>query len=389
MSAITTRLPFSRTGPADEPSTTETLLLPPQTTPFTPPHNAYCELSVYCKDLTHSDGLVPLSSGLACQAVNALGEGKIGFETRCFPDGYFTLFNNMYEEIGQELGTTAAEEPGWSTLAYPGSACLSGWTTACVTAVTDGNSEYSQAWCCPPDSWTCMPSESNGGLSVRSGRYCASAVTLSTEVWMAWDPPYTDPVDHERYSTWIAPMRGLPTGFAATVYHEVFPLQLTMASSMPSGTNTNQGSDSDASSAGGSSNPVTVVFGGVIVGIAIGTALGVLGALCGAIFLYRRRRKRRTVRSSNDEDPTPSPQNDELMPEKPEPEGDPAAQAKDMIQMAELDVGASRSEINGSGPELRRATVSPLSSFGLDPMGSDEISPSSDSRHESIFEMSG
>ncbi|KAI1471555.1 uncharacterized protein F4812DRAFT_455666 [Daldinia caldariorum] len=384
--SITTRLPFSRTSSSSADDEFATLLLPPQTTPFTPSHNADCTLSVYCKDLTYADGAIHLRSGLACQAVNVLGRAKIWYEPRCFPDGYFTLFNNMYKEIDEGMGTAAAlEEPRWSTLAYPGSACLDDWTTACVTAVTDGVSQYSQAWCCPRGSWTCVSSGNDAGPSVRSGRYCASVMGMSsTEVWMVWDPPYTEPEGNGQYSTWTAVIGGAPAEYAATVYHEVFPLQLAVTSSvsdMPSSTNTSQ-------EPGGNSNSVSVLFGGVVVGIAIGTALGVLGALCGAIFLYRRRRKRRAGHN-NSGGPGPSPQLDETAADKPEPEGGSAAQAKETTQIAELDAGASRSELNGSGIELRCATVSPLSSFGPDPIGSDGISPSTDSRHNTVFEMSG
>ncbi|KAI1799344.1 hypothetical protein F4811DRAFT_568350 [Daldinia bambusicola] len=374
--SITTRLPFSRT-----PS------LPPQTTPFTPPRNADCTLSVYCKDLTYADGSTHLRTSLTCQAVNVFGRAKIWFEPRCFPDGYFTLFDNMYKEVDEGIGTDAAlEEPRWSTLAYPGSACLDNWTTACVTAVTDGVSEYSQAWCCPSGSWTCVSSGNDAGPSVPSGRYCASVMDMSlTEVvWMVWDPPYTELDMEGQYSTWVAVVSGWPAEFAPTVYHEVFPLQLTATSSaagMPSSASTSQ-------EPGGNSNSVSVLFGGVIVGIAIGTALGVLGALCGAIILYRRRRKRR-IGHSNGGDPEPSPQIDEPVADKTKPKGGSAAQAKETTQIAELDAGASRPELNGSGSELRRATVSPLSSFSPDPIGSDAISPSADSRHNTVFKVSG
>ncbi|KAI2634276.1 hypothetical protein GGS26DRAFT_590119 [Hypomontagnella submonticulosa] len=215
------------------------LTLPPQTTPFTPSPDVDCTMSVLCEDLTYSnyaDGSQSLS-GMPCQALNKLGRRELGTQTACFPEGYISLFAPLTSEIytGTDSGIpSVTKSPESLTLAYPGSACISGWTTACTTTVAAEGSEYPQAWCCPPGSWTCATeqprvagvSREDPGEGAATGRYCASAMTEPSEIWMSWDPPVTLS-DDGSYKSWTASVTAEPLESAATVFHPVFPLQLT------------------------------------------------------------------------------------------------------------------------------------------------------------------
>lgn len=127
--------------------------LPPQITPFSfdGPGDP-CRLSVYCPYLAYY-AYVKSSGALwqnVCQGVQTGG----GFGTKlihreeCYPSGYFTIFPNMGDLIYYP-GKRQPDEGSRSTLAYPGTACLSGWTTACTTTLTHEGAPFSQAWCCP------------------------------------------------------------------------------------------------------------------------------------------------------------------------------------------------------------------------------------------------
>ncbi|KAI0378460.1 hypothetical protein F5Y04DRAFT_291040 [Hypomontagnella monticulosa] len=218
---------------------------PPQTTPFTPPHSADCTMSVLCEHLTYSnyaDGNQSLS-GMSCQAVNRLGRREVGTQTACFPEGYLTIFKSTSETHSGTKSTKIlpTESPGSLTLAYPGSACISGWTTACTTTITARGSKDPQTWCCPPGSWTCASQQPHiAAFSLHSsqeeaavtGRYCASVMTEATEIWMSWDPPMTLS-DDGMYHTWTASVTAEPTQSAATVFHPVFPLRDVRGTNVP------------------------------------------------------------------------------------------------------------------------------------------------------------
>ncbi|KAI2784043.1 hypothetical protein F4815DRAFT_265330 [Daldinia loculata] len=179
-----------------------------------------------------------------------------------------------------------------------------------------------------------------------------------------------------------------PTEYAATRYHRAFPLQLTAVPDVP-----NESSGMDLTSASGdqtsSASSFPILSGGAIAGIEVGVTVCILGALCGAIVLYRRRRGKRRTGDDDGGDSRSNPPGDDPLLDKPELEGSSMARAREVMPKVELDAAASRTELSGSGPESRRGTVSPFSSLSPNPAGSDMIFPLVDSRHKSIFEMSG
>lgn len=68
-----------------------------------------------------------------------------------------------------------------STLAYPGTACLSRWAPACNVAVAASGRKHTQVWCCPESDFECV----TGGNPYGPGeRLCSSLLSTSTEVWV-------------------------------------------------------------------------------------------------------------------------------------------------------------------------------------------------------------
>ncbi|KAI2631982.1 hypothetical protein GGR54DRAFT_11371 [Hypoxylon sp. NC1633] len=355
-------------------STPTSLYLPPQITPFTPPADVDCSVSVYCKYLTYEVYTMfdHELSGLGCQGVNVIGPGMLAYETRCFPDGYFTIFDNLYEEIRQIPGTPT-EGPGSSTLAYPGTACLSGWTTACTTTLTNNGGAYPQAWCCPPGSWTCAANEHTGLDTVQliPGRYCASVLTGATDIYMTWDPPFTAQGGSEYY-TWPVEVTSEPSEYAATVYHRVFPLLLTAntfdAAAMPTTLDSNIAASDNAIVGPADDASVAALSKGAIAGIAIGAAVFVLGlGAVGVYVLFVRRRQNKNNLAGGSSSGADSPPDGHVSGDKSELGGNPVAEME------------AQNSGHGSG------TISPLSP---NPAGSNGMFPSPDSRHRSLFEMS-
>ncbi|KAH9892919.1 hypothetical protein F4778DRAFT_784382 [Xylariomycetidae sp. FL2044] len=226
------------------------LALPPQTTPFTPPiPEVSCGMSVYCPymyylaySLSSLAGSHPLehwpcvaaepsfssSSNPDDDAVENLPTG-LGIQTQCFPPEYWSVFP-LESEYGSLRGVMAtANEGGRSTEAFPGTACLKGWTAACTTTIWDRSSgsgsgsahAYPQVWCCPPGGWSCA-SETVFGEQFVPERLCRSLLTAATEIWMSYDPAFTSG-DIEAY-TWKASITAEPPEHGANVYHKVFPL---------------------------------------------------------------------------------------------------------------------------------------------------------------------
>ncbi|KAI0013334.1 hypothetical protein F4779DRAFT_565061 [Xylariaceae sp. FL0662B] len=368
-----------------------TITLPPQTTPYTVPSNPeLCRMSVYCKYMSHAYFAPrghPLS-GEICQAVHGrtADNGEITgvqYIESCYPDGYFTVFNDLFGEIRQ--ATSEPYEGASSTLAYPGTVCISDWTTACVTTVTHEDSLYTQAWCCPqgrPDGpWQCTDRQGDRDPGFL-GRHCISRMTESTPIWISWDPPAT--FGNMDYYTWTVTVNSVPAEYAASVYHSVFPLQYTANASTPA-------SGNNSTAATGGSQPVagSDLSRGAVAGIAVGVILFVLGILVASFFFYRKRKKAAT---GEPEQPPETEQATEIYRGKPELEGTLVAQAREVIPKAELDAGDSErqrptSELPAEGSQ--QGTISPLGSLSPNPTVSDGIYPSPESRHRSVFEMPG
>ncbi|KAI2610928.1 uncharacterized protein GGS25DRAFT_172956 [Hypoxylon fragiforme] len=433
------------TTPINTTSTTAPLTLPPQTTPFTPPADADCALSVYCPFLTYwlyTQGGHQLS-GMPCQALNKLDASEprqIGYRPECLPPGYYTLFDNLVTEMDPRIPGVPTESDGGSTRAYPGTACVSGWTTACTTTITaeinagDGGAEgtYPQAWCCPPGGWECTATEAIGV----PGRHCQSVMTEATNIWMTWDPPFTD-LTRGEYYTYPAGVTSEAKENGATIYHRVFPLQLTMvatAEATAEGGGSGGSSDAQQTSSGigdGDGDAIDsaaapALSKGAVAGIAVGVVLLVMLLGAGAfILLYRRRRKKKGEENgvgsgsggdgpeSTSEykpdalDPTLPPppllmtmtMTGGILGDKPELEGS-SVQLPHVLPKAELEARTPpgyhnhlrpSSELDASGPVSHRGTVSTMTGgyMSPNPTGGDGIFPSPDSRYRSVFEMPG
>ncbi|KAK6839883.1 hypothetical protein PG989_015751 [Apiospora arundinis] len=270
------------------PSTT-TDGLPTQITPFS--FNAPgdpCRLSVYCPFLSYyvyAKRPHQLAQQI-CRGVQTGGEfgTRLAHREECYPSGYFsTIFPADDGPVYPDEDQT--NEGDRSTLAYPGTACLSGWTTACTTTLNHEGALFPQAWCCPPGGWSCA---TRTGISDRVApqRLCQSPLSTSTTIWMTWDPAYT--LSGEDQYTWIATITNEEPQNAATVFHKVFPLQLTAG--VESTLGDGQGLPSVAAD-NGDDNPHSSLSKGVIAGIAVGSSVVVLCIVFGIILLFRRRKR--------------------------------------------------------------------------------------------------
>ncbi|KAK7946828.1 uncharacterized protein PG986_011149 [Apiospora aurea] len=339
-------------APVTEAPTTTANGLPTQVTPFS--FNAPgdpCQQSVYCPYISYR---------------NYLSSPNLFHSEKC---------------VGVQTGEPGFVEPSnegdRSTLAYPSTACLAGWTTACTTTLTHQGSPYSQAWCCPSGSWSCA---TETGVSDRAApqRLCQSPLSQSTTIWMTWDPPYSN--NGSDIYTWTATVTSEEPQNAATVFHKVFPLQLTTGVETTTG---GQGSPSETAGNAESDNSGGNLSQGAIAGISVGSALAVLFILFGMFLLYRRRKKRAPEpESAALQQPQPPQDHWEG---KPELDGSAAAPRPDEVPKMELDaVDAARAST------ALTASISELG--GLSPRSDgagDGGFPSPDSRHNHVFEMQG
>ncbi|KAI1083864.1 hypothetical protein F5B20DRAFT_525678 [Whalleya microplaca] len=371
------------------------ITLPPQTTPYIVPSNPeVCHLSVYCKQVSQVlyTSIDTLLSGQVCQAVHGMTAPNgaltgVGHITSCYPDGYFSVFDDLYDELW--YAPTEPYEGASSTLAYPGTACMSDWTTACTTTVTHEGSLFTQAWCCPHGSWQCTDRQRDR-QSGFLGRHCISRLTESTPIWITWDPPYSGSGDDEYY-TWTVIATSTAYEHAASVYHKVFPLQWTANTDTSTQPTTMPPND-----------PLPIIGSGglskgSIAGIAVSVVVFVLGVL-GALFFFYRRRKRATATKPEPGVPPNLPGfNSENAAEssgygKPELEGTSVPQAREVILKAELDARDSErqrpmSELPAEGSQ--QGTISPLGTLSPNPTVSDGTFPSPESRQKSVFELQG
>lgn len=191
---------------------------------------------------------------------------------------------------------------------------------------------------------------------------------------MTYDPPYTN--NGEEIYTWVATITSEEPQHAATVFHKVFPLQLT---AKVEGTGGEQGFSGDTP-ANGDSESQTGLSKGAIAGTAVGSSVVVLSIVFGIFLLFRRRKKR-----------TPEPEAYSAVQQQQDPwEGKPeldgtatAAQPRDAPK-SELDaVDAAREST------VLNASVSELGALSPRSIGAGDAFPSPESRHSRVFEMQG
>ncbi|RYO80147.1 hypothetical protein DL766_000410 [Monosporascus sp. MC13-8B] len=218
-----------------------TLVLEPQTTPFEQPSS--CSPSIYCWST------VP---GGDCAEIDRMVSTDVDIlRSECYPPDYTNVF--LYNEQPADL----------TTAAFPGDACISGWTTACSATVLgdDGSSAYPQTYCCPPGGYTC-------DMQWRR-RECVSSLNTPTVIWI--DNPTTS------YGFETTTFAGFGDGEEPIrIWRSAFPLMGTEAATTNSTT-----TDPESAS----------LAAGAIAGIAIGgaAAVAILAGL--GIWWWRKGRR--------------------------------------------------------------------------------------------------
>ncbi|TQN65511.1 hypothetical protein CSHISOI_09910 [Colletotrichum shisoi] len=180
----------------------------PQTEPFTP-SDTTCSIiprSIRCEEVKLED----ITSGYTCYGMQFVGETTTSIPTQCFPETYNEIWKpfDVFSDI--------------PSLAYPGTACLSGWTSACATTVQRaGGEQYFQTWCCP-SGWDCLTISS--GQNQIPHRECVSLLTTPTEIWIN-DIVTTRGSESIVSTSWRkVSLSNLPSGGPIVVNHPVFPL---------------------------------------------------------------------------------------------------------------------------------------------------------------------
>ncbi|KAK8029773.1 hypothetical protein PG993_011064 [Apiospora rasikravindrae] len=281
-----TQYPLQSGTPVGAP--TNTLWLPPQTTPFTHRQSAdsVCSASVRCYSNDDKSWCGP--------SYSYWGKDTLATTERypeCFPDGYYNL----------------DFEPA---AAYPGMECRAGWTTACETTFRANSQEVSQAWCCPGDGeYHC--STSRFDKLQRTGatmRVCVSRVTdltFAATTYTIVDPSAT-PAEVSRVgaSTWSSTV---PLEEAWPYRIQVFPLQLPAQTASPTTSAGSTDTTIVAKNATGAAEgrAGTALSKGQIAGIVVGSImfLSLIGTAILVLILIRRRRRHQRGVGDDGDDP--------------------------------------------------------------------------------------
>lgn len=160
-------------------------------------------------------------------------------------------------------------------LAYPGTACISDWTSACNTTIRLPGSQISQTWCCPSGGWTCL---TVSGLDVPY-RDCVSYISTPTDVWV--NVYTTSGTSEVKVATaWQKTfLSDLASSGPIKIKHPPFPLYGVIPSD-------------------GKDGAVGGLATGAIAGIAVGIVVVVLILIGITIFVCLRKRKERRLAQS-------------------------------------------------------------------------------------------
>ncbi|CAI0651506.1 unnamed protein product [Colletotrichum noveboracense] len=231
----------------------------PQTTPFTPPSDRCSAIprAIRCQDKPEE-----LTSGAICLADQIVDTSSATLPTECFPE--------TYDNIWRPVSNKFRDLPN---LAYPGSACISGWTTACITTVSLESAQHLlQTWCCP-SGWSCL-TVSPGDTPYRD---CVSYLSTPTEVWVN-NLATSGGTEVTLWSSWRkVSLSDLPSSGPLKLKHPPFPLYGRLPSN-----------GTEVADKGGLST-------GAIAGIVVGIVLVILILIGIAVFVCVRRRKERAA----------------------------------------------------------------------------------------------
>ncbi|TEA17079.1 hypothetical protein C8034_v000331 [Colletotrichum sidae] len=225
--------------------------LPPQTTPFTPPDSICTQFpkAIRCEGKPEEQD--PNSPCWALQYVESTGTS---LPSQCFPTSYVEIYRPVddFDDV--------------MSLAYPGTACISGWTTACTTKLERSSDNFVQTWCCPPGGWTCFTDPG----SQAPARGCVTTITAPTDAWFA-NVITTGRSDSTIKNSWRkVPSTDLPSRGIIMLQHPVLALDGRL-------NETNSESES--------------LSGGAIAGLVVGMVV-LLGLIGGGGFLWLRHRSR-------------------------------------------------------------------------------------------------
>ncbi|KAK7952744.1 uncharacterized protein PG986_008472 [Apiospora aurea] len=245
-------------------SPTNTIWLPPQTTPFTPPYKdgstLSCEATLNCWS-----GLYECYPGYSDPYLVSAKSLDID-RPECFPSWYY--------DIGTHL-----------SVAYPGTACISGWRSACATTFPDRGQTYSQVWCCPAGEFACTAAETYDATTIRM---CVSTVL--------------DPTGYIRNMPYRADLPGMSTVVISTSPGErpykywvsAFPLQVPAKTTSTVPITTEETTGSGSAAEGASASSAEDGTGHLSKGSLAGAiSASILAVLIAAAMIYAATRRRR------------------------------------------------------------------------------------------------
>ncbi|KAK7949542.1 hypothetical protein PG988_016181 [Apiospora saccharicola] len=275
---VFTRTPIGGTGAVD------TFWLPPQTTPFTPSgygRQLSCEPSIGCNNIGEC---WPSGCTTSCTPkwITTWPPSSASVDAtrpECFPTGYYS--------IGSHLD-----------VAYPGTACMSGWHSACATKFGFQGHTYSQIWCCPAGEFKCLATETTANSTMRA---CVSTGLNPREYDPLFAPDgYGDPT---AITTIVYPT--LPTGKGVLYKIDAIPLQIppkTTSSLLPLTTVSVTASIDYGPRETAASDPADEprqLSKGSIAGAISGSILGALIVAATIFVCIRRRRRSRSLQASD------------------------------------------------------------------------------------------
>ncbi|KAK7999681.1 hypothetical protein PG990_012281 [Apiospora arundinis] len=274
-----------------------TFWLPPQITPFTPPYTCSITALVHC--VLTSDYCTANYLERYASATRLWGSSV----HECFPSGFYEISKSWLVPCIRFPTTNHKAQPDTKlSVAYQGTACLSGWHRACETTFQLDGLPYSQAWCCPPGQYECFTTTSSDRIveTFSAKRACMSYVTALTSYHLDGELDGAIMVQNPSgvaYST-------LPPGKTYRYVIEAFPLQIpatpissTSTESRVTPTALVTIKDTYTANAAAPTNGLEKEH---IVGISIGILL-FLGLVAAMVVMQIRRRRRRNQRVAVDD----------------------------------------------------------------------------------------
>ncbi|KAF4822814.1 hypothetical protein CGCTS75_v010559 [Colletotrichum tropicale] len=193
-----------------------------------------------------------------CWGLQFVEETTTSFPAQYFPKTYTNIFKPFddFDDV--------------TSLAYPGTACISDWTAACTKTLDLTSSQrYVQVWCCPPG-WNCYDPPT-GKADTRD---CYSIVSTPTDIWF-YPIVTTGRSDSTITTSWTkVPLTDLPNQGPIEVHHPVFPIEVRIPT---------QDNKTEASG----------LSTGAIAGTAVGVIVVVLALVGGGLFVCLRKRNQK------------------------------------------------------------------------------------------------